>query len=533
MSAPAQTTLAPAPGTAAVQPHAGGGWLRALPNVLVYALLGGVFYVGHHTGWKLPKLSELTGSTKPEAEDWCDEHLVPESACVTCNGNLFPRPAEFGFCRVHGVAECVIDHPELAQVAGAPKLPRYDTATAIAVLARPENNSVNRLHTSLVQFATAASAEEAGVEVDVVFERSMSDAIAASGELAFDPRRVAHLSAKVPGSVAFVLKNVGDEVVAGDVLALVDAAHVGEAKANLLQSIVQLQLRATTVERLQGVVNSGALPGKALIEAQAAQQEAQIAVISNRQALTNLGLEPPTHLEERDASEVADELRFLGVPEQYSASLPEGMKTANLIPVRAPYDGVIVESDVVAGEVVSNSDLLFTVADPRRLWLVLNVRQEDAKYVKRGLPVRFTPDDGGDPVKGEVSWISPAVDDHTRTLEVRVAVDNADGALRDKTFGAGSIILRDEPHAVVVPAAAVQSTPDAQFVFVRDKNFMKKGSPKVFHVRQVRTGARDGDYVELLAGALPDEIVAAKGSAVLLAQLLRGNLGAGCGCYDD
>jgi cobalt-zinc-cadmium efflux system membrane fusion protein len=499
----------------------------------VAALLAGVFYVGHHTGWKLPKRSDLVGSATPAAEDWCAEHLVPESACVECNVDLFPRPREFGFCRIHGVAECVIDHPELAQVAGDPQRPRYDTAAAIAVMDRPENNSRNTLHTRLVQFATAESAIKAGVDVDVAFERPMTEAISASGELSFDPRRVAHLSSKVPGTVALVLRNVGEEVAEGEVLALVDAAQVGQAKAKLLQAIVQLQLRTSTVDRLQGVVASGAVPGKSLIEAQSAQQEAQIDVISSRQALTNLGLEPPDSLELRDAREVSEELRFLGVPDELVARLPAGSNTANLIPLRAPYGGVIVESDVVAGEVVGNSDVLFTVADPRRLWLILSVRQEDVKYVKKGLPVRFKPDDSSREIMGEVAWISPAVNEQTRTLEVRVVVDNADGALRDKTFGSGRIVLRDEPNSIVVPLAAVQATTDAQFVFVRDKNYLKPDAPKIFHVRQVRTGARDDQNVEILAGVLPGEVVAAKGSAVLLAQLLRSSLGAGCGCYDD
>jgi hypothetical protein len=94
---------------------------------------------------------------------------VPESACVECNKDLFTRTQEFGFCRTHGVAECVIDHPELAQVASNPQLPRYDTAAAIAVMDRPENNSRNTLHTRLVQFAAAESATKAGVDVDVAF----------------------------------------------------------------------------------------------------------------------------------------------------------------------------------------------------------------------------------------------------------------------------------------------------------------------------------------------------------------------------
>jgi membrane fusion protein, heavy metal efflux system len=511
------------------------GWLRrGLPNFVVFALLAGIFFVGHHTGWALPKISELWGSAKVDApQDWCAEHLVAESACVECNTSLTaPRP-EFGFCRVHGVAECVNDHPELAQVKDKPQLPKYDTAAAITVLARPENNSRNTLHTRRVQFASADSATKAGVDVDVVFEQPMSDFISANGELAFDPSRVAHLSSKVPGSVALVLKTQGEQVEPGEVLALVDAAQVGQAKAALLKAIVQLQLRTTTAARLEAVAESGAVPRKQLLEAQAARQEAQIGVISSRQALTNLGLEPPEKLQSEDPQQVSDELRFLGVPDEMIAALPEGTKTANLIPIRAPYSGEIVSSDVVAGEVVDASEVLFTVADPGRMWLVLNVPQEKAKYVKRGLTVSFRPDDGGDAVEGKVSWISPAIDEHTRTLEVRVAIDNSDHRLRDKTFGDGRIVLREEPHAVVVPRTAVQSTGDATFVFVRDKNYLDKTAAKLFHVRQVRLGAQDGDNVEILAGALPGEVVATQGSAVLMAQLLRSNLGAGCGCHDE
>jgi cobalt-zinc-cadmium efflux system membrane fusion protein len=115
---------------------------------------------------------------------------------------------------------------------------------------------------------------------------------------------------------------------------------------------------------------------------------------------------------------------------------------------------------------------------------------------------------------------------------VRVTLENQEGRLRDKTFGTGRIVLREEPNAIVVPREAVQSTNDANFVFVRDRDYLSDDAPKVFHVRQVRIGARDDHYVELLAGVLPGEVIATKGSPVLLAQLLRSNLGAGCGCHE-
>lgn len=511
-------------------------WLtavNALPNLIVFLMLGGLMYVGHHTGWKIPRLSELRGTATASFDDWCAEHLVPESLCIECQPDLLPKGELFGFCQEHGVAECVLHHPELAQVKGQARLPKYDTTQAIALIARPVNNSRNTLHTRRVQFASADSVTKAGIDVNVVGERPMTDALTANGELTFDPTRIAHLSPRVPGTVVAVFKSLGDEVAAGEILALVDASQVGQLKSQLLQAIVQLQLRESTVERLRPLATRGAVPQKSVTEAAAALREAELNLISARQALANLGFDLPERLATADSQELADSLRFLGVPATMVAALPAGTKTANLIPIQASHSGTIVAADMVAGEVVDTLTPLFTVSDPSRMWLHLNVRQEDARYVRPGQPVRFQADHGDREVSGQVSWISPAVNEQTRTLQVRVSVVNSDRSLRDKTFGTGRIMLREEPSAIVVPRDAVQSTSDAHFVFVRDKSYFDQDSPKYFHVRQVRLGAHDDEYVELLAGVLPGEVIATRGSNVLLAQLLRGNLGAGCGCHEQ
>lgn len=535
---PTPTPPLPLPGHDEVPTSAQAGkrsWmpgLNSLPNIIVFTLLGGVMYLGHHTGWKLPKISEVTGEAAVEVDDWCNEHLVPESACIECEKDLLPKPKPFGFCKEHGVAECVIDHPELAQSTGKLRLPAYDTVAAIALRARPENNSRNTMHTSRVQFATAESMAKAGVDVDVVQERPMREAISANGELLFDPTRVAHLSSRAPGTIAAVFKTIGDRVTAGEILGLVDASQVGLAKSQFLQAMVLKQLRATTVERLRSLGSGGVVPQKTVIEAESALQEAEVALISARQALANLGLSLPEGLENRTPRALADDLRLLGIPPSISAALPASTPTANLIPICATFDGTLIATEVVAGEVVDTSTVLFTVSDPTRMWLILNVRQEDAADLRAGLPVRFDTDNGNRHVTGSIAWISPTVDPETRTVQVRVPVANADGSLRDNTFGTGQIILREEARAIAVPREAVQSTPDASFIFVRDKNFFSETSPKFFHVRQVRLGASDGPYVELLAGVLPGEVIASKGSNVLLAQLLRSNLGAGCGCHE-
>jgi cobalt-zinc-cadmium efflux system membrane fusion protein len=504
-------------------------WLgRLAPTALVLAALGGLAAWGHHTGWKVPRFSALVGGTPAAEQAWCEEHNVPEAECVECNPDLLPRGKAPPYCKKHGVPECPLDHPEVAQVEGRPHFPRYDVLAALSLIDRPENNSRCKLHERRIQFASAATAEKAGVDVDVVGEAPMEDLVAANGEVSYDQTRVARLSSRVPGTVWRVDRQVGDPVREDEVLALVDAAEVGKAKAEFLQAYAQLELRRKTYDSLGQAAASGAVPERQLREAETALSEARIRLRGAQQALVNLGL--PVNADDLKGlpeDRLAARVQFLGLPDSLAGRLDPKRTTANLLPVTAPLDGVVVAREVGAREVVDGTRVLFVVADPRRMWLTLNVRAEDARRLKLGQPVHFHPDGDPEESAGKVAWISTSVDEKTRTVKVRADLANPEGRLRAGAFGAGRVVLRSEPYAVVVPKEALHSDGDCFVVFVRDKNYLKEGSPKVFHVRKVRPGARDEHFVELLAGVLPGEVVAARGSAVLQAELLKGKLGEG------
>lgn len=512
-----------------VRPRRAVRLLSALPNAIVFGLLAALFYYGHHHDWKLPRFSTLLNGSPPPPPDWCQEHLVPASQCVQCRPALRPKLPEFGFCRIHGVAECVLCHPELAQVARPPQLPAYDAVAALKLLPRPTNNSRSSLHREVVQLASLETVDKLGLEVDVAHERPMEDILQAHGRLLFDPTRVAHLSSPLAGTLLLVRKKPGDTVRAGETLLIVDAAAVGQAKGRLLEALANRNLRQANLQRLQAAVP--AVAARSLREAETALQEAEIAWTRARQELLNLGLEvpfPPASSDQasRTPEQLIEELRWLGIDAECRAQLPTAMQSTNLLPLRAPFSGMVLSADAVAGEVVSAASGLLTVADPSQLWLELHVRQERANHVRPGQVVRFETDDGSEHASGEVAWVSPQVDVRTRTVEVRVLVPNAEGRLRANMYAQGQIVLRHEPRAVVVPRAALHSTGDVQLVFVRDRDFLKAGSPKLFYPRQVRPGAEDGQYVEIIAGLLPGEVVATVGSNALLGQLLRSNLGA-------
>ena len=89
------------------------------------------------------------------------------------------------------------------------------------------------------------------------------------------------------------------------------------------------------------------------------------------------------------------------------------MATANLLPLLAPFDGIVIGQDIVNGEVVSTERMAIEIADMSHMVIKMNVREESAAQLKLGQPITFTAADAV--VSGAISWISTEVDIKTRT----------------------------------------------------------------------------------------------------------------------
>ncbi len=506
-----------------------------IPTVIVMALLVGLGLYGHYSGWKLPKFSTLSSSAATKQDDWCQEHGVPESRCVICQPDLLPGNKDYGWCRDHGVHNCPLHHPDVAQLKKIPTLTQtdFDNAThALSAMERPKNNSVCKNFLRMIQFASQEAFEKAGVEVELVERQPISESVMANGEISYDKTRFASLSSRSPGTVKWVEKNVGDQVSAGDILAVVDAIEVGRAKTELIRALAEETLKKKTLARLQSLSSQGVVPGRRTEEAEAEYAYARAQIHIAQQTLQNLGLPIDIgQLRGQGEAELVEHLRNLGLPNAIVRAADHSDVTFNVLPIHAPLDGVIISRNVVPGEIVDASRVLFQVADTRQMWLTLNVPLEEAPRLGKGHTVRFHPDGSHVEVTGSLVWISTAADPETRMVTVRANLPNLFGQLRDETFGAGEIILREEPSVIAVPHEAVHWEGCCHIVFVRDKGYFDhEDSPKVFHVRTVRLGAKNEKVTEIIAGVLPGEVVATAGSDVLRAELLKNNLGEGCTC---
>jgi cobalt-zinc-cadmium efflux system membrane fusion protein len=453
------------------------GWLvRSISPLIVLTALAGVFIWGHLNNWTIPKFSKLVDIDDDEKEKE-DEQSRPFWV---------------------------------------------------------ENGEDSDLNNRRIHFASEEAVERVGIKSKPVERKAMKETTKANGEVTFDQTRMARLSARVPGAVFRAIKQVGDPVEKGEVLCLVDAAEVGKAKAEFLKALVATRLRSETYARLKEAYPRGGVSDQALRESASALSEARIRLTTAQQAMTNLGL--PIEADSLQAvpqDKLGDRLRFLGLPEKLAGTLDPKTATGNLLPVVAPFEGVVVTRNVVAGEVVDNAKVLFMIVDPRQMWLTLNVRLEDSEPLALGMQVLFSPDGAKnkkDNRAGRITWISPEVDRKTRTVMARAVLANADGRLKANTFGAGEIIFRNNPnvmvvpnqavHLIVVPNQAVQRADKSYIVFIRDKKM-----ETVFHARKVSLGTKDNNHTEIKTGLLHGEYVATEGSGLLRDELLRDRLG--------
>jgi cobalt-zinc-cadmium efflux system membrane fusion protein len=211
----------------------------------------------------------------------------------------------------------------------------------------------------------------------------------------------------------------------------------------------------------------------------------------------------------------------------FSLGLPKSLDlktaSANLLPVNAPLQGVVISRDVVTGETVDPGKTLFVVADVRHMWLNADIHQAEARKISLGQEVAFFAEDSANETAGigKVSWMSTAVDSQTRTVKIRAELDNRDGKLLAKSFGTARITLREIPKAVAVPNGAIQHEERGPLVFVRS-------GESSFEIRTIRPGIQDGNYTEVIEGLKSGEVVVTTGSYALKSELLKSKLGPGC-----
>jgi cobalt-zinc-cadmium efflux system membrane fusion protein len=389
-------------------------------------------------------------------------------------------------------------------------------AAAVQQAAVAKHVDLNNL--PAIAFDSNEAARRSGIEITTAREQAMDEFVVAHGTVNYDQTKLALLSVLVPGVVWRVEKRVGDLVRRDDVLAIVDSAEVGQAKANLIESTVLFNLKKTTLQRLQSVSN--AIAGREIEQAKADQQLARAQQFNALQRLINLGFPiQQADLENAALDVLTAKLQLLGLP----GTLAGQTESTNLVPLVAPFDGIITQCHVVRGETVEPLTPQYVLANTERMWIDLDVRQEDVEKLRVGSALRFTSETGATAVPGVLTWIGTEIDPRTRTVRARGEVQNPSGAnarsaqplLRSGIFGSAQILVQANPTIVAVPNSALHW----QWELERELVFLPAEDGRSFIPRVVTKGeVRDG-WVHILTGLKPGDRVVSAGSRVLATEL--------------
>ena len=186
--------------------------------------------------------------------------------------------------------------------------------------------------------------------------------------------------------------------------------------------------------------------------------------------------------------------------------------------VLAPRSGLVLGLHTTVGTSVDPLTSLMTIADLSQVWATFDVYEQDVALVQVGQRLEARSVAYPDQVfPGKIVFVSPQVDQHTRTIKLRAQVENPDYALRLGMFVTGTLYIPTADEALVVPHEAIQRLNDERVVFVQT-------GPETFEARDVQIGNETGRQVEIREGLKPGEQVVAAGSFHLKAELLKGTL---------
>ena len=302
------------------------------------------------------------------------------------------------------------------------------------------------------------------------------------GELRVNENAYAEIGAPIAARIVNILAAPAQAIRKGQELAVLQSTELGKTRAELITAQAKLDLAQKTLERKRSLAAEKIVPARDVQEA-----EANFATA------------------EADVRAIRTTLRALGAGDESS--------DASQFVLRSPISGIVIERTAMQGQMADPQRTLFRVADLSRLWLNVHAFERDAVRVKVGSSARITfaalP---GQTFGGNVTLVGKQVDADSRTVAVRIEVENAQQLLRPGMSATAFVPLGKETERVIaVPTAALQRL-EANWIV-----FLLTGKDS-FEIRIVGRGRDLGGEIEIVSGLKPGEKVVVEGAFLLKAE---------------
>lgn len=192
-------------------------------------------------------------------------------------------------------------------------------------------------------------------------------------------------------------------------------------------------------------------------------------------------------------------------------SLAKRGRVHEYLPIASPVDGTVIEKNIAMGSAVKAGTRLLRLADLSTVWVEGEIYEADFPWLETGLMADISlPDIPGQTYSAAVSFISPVLQEKTRTVIIRVELANPEGRLRPGMFASMAIDI-DLGTRLVVPEQAVIYAGEQRIVFV------DLGDGRL-QPRKIKTGLRNVDEIEVLTGLSSGESIVTSGNFLIASE---------------
>ena len=239
-----------------------------------------------------------------------------------------------------------------------------------------------------------------------------------------------------------------------------------------------------------------------------ATQQEYLLAIKSRDQLKNSPIPSISQNGDGLVASAKQRLMLFGVKESQIAELERAGKPNIRLPIYTPLSGTVIEKMVQQGQYVNVGEVLFNIADLSKVWVEIDVFENEVPYVRVGQQVEIrSATEHGESFTGRIGFVYPFHDPKTHTVKARVEMPNPGHRLKPDMF-VNAIIRVPLVKGIIVPVTAVIDTGKRQVVWVET-------TPGMFEPRDVQVGERIEEKVQILSGLKAGDKVAVSGGYLI------------------
>lgn len=344
--------------------------------------------------------------------------------------------------------------------------------------------SANASKSATPQLFTIPQDQMSHVQVVTVEPTTLKRTLRLTGAVAYNAFNTTPVITQVGGPVSRILVVPGEHVKTGQPMLDVSSPDYSQLLDSYLKAADSFRLTDKNYSRAQELYQHHAIAERDLEQAESDRNQAQADLNAADQGMKILGIKNPADL----------------------AKAPSSAQ----IPVLAPISGEVVERLVAPGQVVqAGQTQAFTISDLSTVWVLANVYQTDLAFVQSGEDVVVQTDAYPGSFHGRISYVSPAVDPNTRTLQARIVVDNPGEKLKRDMYCTVSVAAGSFSNITAVPNSSVLRDDNNQpFVYIAN-------GANQFGRRDVELGSSQNGQTQVLKGISVGDRVVGDGSLFL------------------